>query len=149
MYVLKHTKIKEMVCHREFNLPFCLLDQQQFSSSGKNIFPTGTRRNWKRHQIIWIKKYIALVVLTRLQIEKNIYIVNVIVRVLEPAKLNFTILLASKIIAYYSCEVVMRAVLNTLYKSELSTTQLLMFMSEGVATMRYVIFKKTVRGFYT
>lgn len=60
-------------------------------------------------------------------------IVNIIVRVLDPVKSTFPILLASKRLEKCTSEVITKVVLDTLQKFQVSTNQLLMFMSDGAA----------------
>lgn len=65
-------------------------------------------------------------------------ILNVIVRVLDPLKPTFPLLLASKRLTACTGETITRVVLETFEKFELSTSQVLMFVTDGAATMRLV-----------
>ncbi|KAJ8939229.1 hypothetical protein NQ318_015187 [Aromia moschata] len=66
---------------------------------------------------------------------KKNYIVNVIVRVLDPCKPTYPLLLASKRLQDCTDATITRVVLDTLEHFQISTSQVLMFMSDGTKTM--------------
>ncbi|KAJ8941331.1 hypothetical protein NQ318_004775 [Aromia moschata] len=66
--------------------------------------------------------------------QKN-HIVNIIVRVLDPRRATFPLLLASKRLAECTGNTITRVVLETLEQFELSTSQVVMFVTDSDPTM--------------
>ena len=62
-------------------------------------------------------------------------IVNILVRVLDPSKPTAALLLASKRLEKCTAKTIMTVVRETFQKFEVSTSQILMFVSDGAATM--------------
>ncbi|KAI4466624.1 hypothetical protein MML48_2g00006967 [Holotrichia oblita] len=73
-------------------------------------------------------------------------IVHVIVRVLDPTKANFPILLASKRLKKCNSVTITKVVLDALELFQISINQLLMFVSDGAATMRSVAHSLNQKG---
>lgn len=65
-------------------------------------------------------------------------VVNVIVRVLDPLKPTFPLLLVSKRLTECTGQTITRVILETFEKFELSTNQVLIFVTNGAATMGLV-----------